>query len=421
MLLLQENIAEAKMKYKNRLLEKKLVELFKYYPVVAVLGARQVGKSTLVENLFRDRIRTVVFDPVVDVGNAREDPDFFLQNIIPPVFLDEIQFAPELLSSIKRRVDQEKKNGLYILSGSQNLAVLKNISESLAGRVAILHLLPMCHRELTQEAAPSFLEKWLSGEQVDLREVKTREPEPVFPYIWRGSYPKIMELPDSLVSGYWESYLQTYIERDVRTIANIGSLQTFGRFIGLLAAHSSQEINHTQLGRELGVDRKTALAWTEIAQATFQWFTIPAFSRNPIKKIAGKEKGYFSDTGFLSYLQRISSSEAIGSHPLKGSLFETYIAMEMLKVFHSWPLKPNLYHFRSYSGAEVDLVVELNGRLFPIEIKAKSNPTRKDTKGFASFRACFPHERIQQGLVICSIEKPQQLSEDAVAIPWWII
>jgi predicted AAA+ superfamily ATPase len=420
-LLLEKNTTEAKMKYKNRLLEKKLVELFKYYPVVAVLGARQVGKSTLVENLFRDRIRTVVFDPVVDVGNAREDPDFFLQNIIPPVFLDEIQFAPELLSSIKRRVDQEKKNGLYILSGSQNLAVLKNISESLAGRVAILHLLPMCHRELTQEVAPSFLEKWLSGEQVDLREVKTREPEPVFPYIWRGSYPKIMELPDSLVPGYWESYLQTYIERDVRTIANIGSLQTFGRFIGLLAAHSSQEINHTQLGRELGVDRKTALAWTEIAQATFQWFTIPAFSRNPIKKIAGKEKGYFSDTGFLSYLQRISSSDAIGSHPLKGSLFETYIAMEILKVFHSWPLKPNLYHFRSYSGAEVDLVVELNGRLFPIEIKAKSNPTRKDTKGFASFRACFPHERIEQGLVICSIEKPQQLSEDAVAIPWWII
>ena len=418
---MEKNTTEAKMKYKNRLLEKKLVELFKYYPVVAVLGARQVGKSTLVENLFRDRIRTVVFDPVVDVGNAREDPDFFLQNIIPPVFLDEIQFAPELLSSIKRRVDQEKKNSLYILSGSQNLAVLKNISESLAGRVAILHLLPMCHRELTQETAPSFLEKWLSGERVDLQKVKTREPEPVFPYIWRGSYPKIMELPDSLVPGYWESYLQTYIERDVRTIANIGSLQTFGRFIGLLAAHSSQEINHTQLGRELGVDRKTALAWTEIAQATFQWFTIPAFSRNPIKKIAGKEKGYFSDTGFLSYLQRISSSEAIGSHPLKGSLFETYIAMEILKVFHSWPLKPNLYHFRSYSGAEVDLVVELNGRLFPIEIKAKSNPTRKDTKGFASFRACFPHEQIQQGLVICSIEKPQQLSEDAVAIPWWII
>jgi predicted AAA+ superfamily ATPase len=408
------------MKYKNRLIEKKLDELFEYYPVVAVLGARQVGKSTLVENLFRDRIRTVVFDPVVDVGNAREDPDFFLQNNIPPVFLDEIQFAPELLASIKRRVDREKKNGQYVISGSQNLAVLKNISESLAGRVAITHLLPMCRRELTEEATSSFLEKWLLGEQVNLQEVEAREPKPVFSYIWRGGYPKIMELPDHLVSGYWESYLQTYIERDVRTIANIGSLQTFGRFIGLLAAHSSQEINHTQLGRELGIDRKTALAWTEIAQATFQWFTIPAFSRNPVKKIAGKEKGYFSDTGFLCYLQRISSPEAIGSHPLKGSLFETYIAMEILKVFHSWPLKPNLYHFRSYSGAEVDLVVELNGRLFPIEIKAKSNPTRKDSRGVASFRACFPHERIQQGLVICSTEKPQQLSEDAVAIPWWI-
>ena len=168
-----------------------------------------------------------------------------------------------------------------------------------------------------------------------------------------------MVIPDHLVPLFWESYLQTYIERDVRRVTNIGSLQTFGNFIGLLSTHSSGEINYNQLGRELGVDRKSALAWTEIAQATFQWFAIPPFSRNPVKKIAGKPKGCFSDTGFMCYLQRISIPEVIGNHPLKGKLFETYIVLEILKTIHSMPIKPNLYHFRTYSGAEVDLILEL--------------------------------------------------------------
>lgn len=411
------------MEYKHRLLESRLEELFQFYPVVAVFGARQVGKSTLVENLFRDRAKTVVFDPVTDIGNARRDPDFFLQNYQPPVFLDEIQFAPELLASIKRRVDREKRNGLYIISGSQNLAVLRNVSESLAGRAAILHLYPMTRREIlgTTHSGPSFLEKWIGGKDIGPVPDEPEAAPSVFAYIWRGSLPKIMELPGHLVPGYWESYLRTYIERDVRQVANIGSLQTFGAFIGLLAAHSAQEINHTHLGRELGVDRKTALAWTEVAQATFQWCAIPAFSRNPVKKIAGKSKGYFTDTGFMCYLQRISSAAAIGSHPLKGRLFETSVVMEIIKIIQAWPLKPNLYHFRSYAGAEVDLIMELNGRLFPVEIKAKSNPDRNDARGIGAFRKCFSNEDIGPGLLISSIEEPRRLSEDLVAVPWWIL
>jgi predicted AAA+ superfamily ATPase len=409
------------MKYKNRLIEEKIIELFQYFPVVAVLGARQVGKSTLIENLYKDKIKTIVFDPVVDIGNARNDPDFFLQNIATPAFLDEIQYAPELLNSIKRRVDREKKNGLYLLSGSQNLSVLKNISESLAGRIAIINLFAMTRSEILESDKNTFIKNWLERGISDPDRIDCLNPIPVFPYIWRGGYPKIMELPNHLVPGYWESYLQTYIERDVRRVANIGSIQTFGNFIGLLAAHSSGEINHNQFGRELGVDRKTAIAWTEIAQATFQWFTIPPFSRNSVKKIAGKSKGYFSDTGFMCYLQRISMPEVIGNHPLKGKLFETYIVLEILKTIQNMPIKPNLYHFRSYSGAEVDLILELNGMLFPIEIKTKSNPAGKDVKSFASLKSCFPNEKFYTGLVICSTETPQMISEDVLAVPWWIV
>ncbi|MCD6534686.1 MAG: ATP-binding protein [Deltaproteobacteria bacterium] len=409
------------MDYKHRIIEAKLDELFLYYPVIAVLGARQVGKSTLVANLFQGKVDTVVFDPVIDIGNARQDPDFFLQNLNKPAFLDEIQYAPELLAAIKRVVDRKKQNGLYILSGSQNLSVLKNIAESLAGRVAITHLWPMSRNEMVVEKMPSFLDKWLGEVDIDLQKWQKNSSEPVYPRIWRGGYPGIMKLPDHLVSGYWNSYMQTYIERDVRTIANIGSLQTFGRFIGLLAALSAQEINHNQLGRELGIDRKTALAWTEIAQSTYQWLSIPAFSRNPIKRIAGKQKGFFTDTGFICFLQKISAPEIISSHPMHGRLFETFVCMEIIKNLQRLPLVPNLYHFRAYSGAEVDLVLELNGKLYPIEIKAKSNPNRKDVRGFAAFSECFPKENIHDGLLICAIEQPRRLSDNVVAVPWWMI
>ena len=409
------------MDYKHRIIEAKLDELFLYYPVIAVLGARQVGKSTLVANLFQGKVDTVVFDPVIDIGNARQDPDFFLQNLNKPAFLDEIQYAPELLAAIKRVVDRKKQNGLYILSGSQNLSVLKNIAESLAGRVAITHLWPMSRNEMVVEKMPSFLDKWLGEVDIDLQKWQKNSSEPVYPRIWRGGYPGIMKLPDHLVSGYWNSYMQTYIERDVRTIANIGSLQTFGRFIGLLAALSAQEINHNQLGRELGIDRKTALAWTEIAQSTYQWLSIPAFSRNPVKRIAGKQKGFFTDTGFICFLQKISAPEIISSHPMHGRLFETFVCMEIIKNLQRLPLVPNLYHFRAYSGAEVDLVLELNGKLYPIEIKAKSNPNRKDVRGFAAFSECFPKENIHDGLLICAIEQPRRLSDNVVAVPWWMI
>ena len=405
--------------YKSRLIEKRVLELFAHFPVVAVLGARQVGKSTLVENLFSEKVTTTVFDPVVDIGNARQDPDFFLQNTQTPAFLDEIQYAPELLGSIKRTVDLEQQNGQYILSGSQNLSVLKDISESLAGRVAIINLWPMSRQELAGESSSGFLQAWLTDHNKNAPVVQ--KSLPTYTSIWHGGYPKIAELPEHLVPGYWQSYMQTYIERDVRKVSNIGSLQTFGRFIGLLAALTAQEINHNQLGRELGIARNTALAWTEIAESTYQWLSVPAFSRNPVKKLSGKNKGFFTDTGLICYLQKISSPEVIAGHPMQGRLFETFVVMEIIKQIQQLPIQPNLYHFRSHSGAEVDLILELNGILYPIEIKSKSNPSRKDIRGFAAFRDCFPKENIHQGLVLCATPSLQKISEDALAAPWWCL
>jgi hypothetical protein len=280
----------------------------------------------------------------------------------------------------------------------------------------------MTRREVVGEQGSGFLSQWLHGQTPEPPFAPPPAELPqLYPAIWRGGYPGLLTMPDHLLGSYWQSYLQTYIERDVRTVANIGSLQTFGQFIRLLAALSGQEMNPSHLGRELGVDRKTAQAWLETAQATFLWFAIPPFSRNSVKRIAGKSKGYFADTGLLCHLQRISASAAIGGHPLHGALFETYVAMEIQKTLQAWPMPPNLYHFRSYGGAEVDLILELDGTLFPIEFKAKSNPSRNDGRGIGAFRECFTAERIGPGLIICAVDRPRRLAENLFAVPWWLL
>lgn len=409
------------MDYHPRLIEPKLTELVRHFPVVTVTGARQTGKSTLIQHLFGTSHRTVVFDPHLDAAGARQDPDFFLQNHPPPLFLDEVQYAPELLGAIKRKVDQDGQNGQYILSGSQHLAVTKGVAESLAGRSAVVQLHPLCWRELQKETArPAFLRSWLAGERPQLGAL-LQPTIPVTRLIWRGMHPRLIELPDPMTSVYWESYLQTYVERDIRSVADVGSLQTFGRFITLLAAHTAAEVNQNQLGRELGVDRTTAVRWTEVAEATFQWISVPAYSRNAGKRIAGRRKGFFTDAGFVCHLQRIPSPEALPGHPLFGALFESWVVMEILKSFQEWPVAPALWHYRTYAGAEVDVILEHNGRLFPIEIKATSAPAPRDIAGIQSFRECFPREAIAPGLLVCAVAEPRQLPGGVLAIPWWAL
>ena len=408
------------MNYVSRIIEERVIELFRHFPVVAVLGSRQAGKTTLVEHLPVEDLKTVVFDPTQDLFGARHDPDLFLQNQPLPLFLDEVQYAPELLASIKRRVDRDRRPSQYILSGSQNLAVLRSVSESLAGRVAVLRLLPMSLAELENRAQePGFVERVLFEPGFDPENHDCGSSRSAFAAIWRGGMPGLIELPDRLFGDYIGSYVQTYIERDVRTAAQIGDLHTFGRFFGLLSALTANEINHNQLGRELGIDRKTALSWTGIASATYQWFEIPAYSRNAIKRIAGKPKGYLSDTGLACYLQRITSPDGVAVHPLAGALFETWVVLDLLKRMESWAARPGLFHFRAYSGAEVDLLLELNGVLHPIEIKLTSNPTSRHCRGFDSLVACFPDAQVGVGLVIASCDEVRRLRDNVYAVPWW--
>lgn len=404
----------------GREMEPLIQEVFKHFPAIVLQGARQVGKTTLMGMCF-PQAKSFTFDSSIDLGGARQDPDLFLQNHPDPLFLDEVQYAPEVLSALKREIDRDRRPGRYLLSGSHNLSLLKQVSESLAGRVAVLELRSMSCREIWgRTAEPSFMAHWLAHRTLPVHHVDP-PPETLARRVWRGGFPGLLELPDAMVPVWWDSYLSTYLERDVRLVSNVHSLPLYRRFLRLMAAMTAQELNANELGRELEIDRKTALAWKAVLEATWQWFEVSAWSRNAIKRVAGKPKGYLSDSGMACHLLQIPSAEAVVDHPAWGALFETFAAQEVAKVCQKFPTRPAYWHFRSSGGAEVDLVVEHQGWLHPIEFKAKSNPTGRDARGILAFVEHFPKERIAPGLVVCAVQEPRKLSEHAWAIPWWWI
>lgn len=403
------------------MLTDRLFNLKKSFPIVVISGARQVGKSTLLQNTLGKDAEIVVFDPVIDIENARRDPDLFLDNHPTPLILDEIQYAPELVASIKRRVDLDRTPGQYVLTGSQQWGVMKSMAESLAGRAVFLDLHSFSLFEINQHyGARPWVARWLESQEDFLAEKGKRFDSRITLYnqLWRGFLPEAQFLPADVIPDFLVAYQRTYIERDVRLMASVSDLHVFGRFFQLVSALTAQEINYSQLGRELGLTPQTAQRWLDILKSTFQWFELPAYSGNSIKRLSGKPKGYISDTGLACLTQAISTPKAIGGHPIWGALFETAVAAEIKKQTVILTPGPNFYHWRSYSGAEVDLLLEFNGVFYPVEIKAKTNPTRRDTMGISAFRKTYPRLNIAKGLVIAPCSSVMQLSENDYAVPW---
>ncbi len=404
--------------YRERLITKRLQNLVAAFPAVVVAGARQVGKSTLLQHVYGDKADIVVFDPVVDVENARRDPELFLANHRTPLILDEIQYAPELVASLKRRIDENRAPGQYILSGSQQWRVLTSISESLAGRAAFLDLEGFCLSEASG-SQHSWLTTYLAKPSEFLASQPDRlsTPYTLYEHLWRGGLPDATQLDETVIPDFHAAYQRTYIERDVRLLGDVSDWQLFGRFLRLCAALTAQEINRSQLGRELGITPQTAGRWLDLLKATYQWFEVPAYSGNAIKRVSSKAKGYLADTGLACHAQLLSSPTALGGHPLLGHLFETAVAAEIRKHASAMSTPPQLYHWRTNGGAEIDLLLERDGAFYPIEIKTRSTPSRRDTTGITAFRKTYPHLRIEKGLVIAPTPKILQLSENDWAIP----
>lgn len=328
------------------------------------------------------------------------------------------------MAAIKRRVDRSGNPGQYILTGSQQWSVLKTASESLAGRAVFLDLEGFCLAEAAEETTEDhWLARYLESPRQFVDDAVTNPgriilDRSIFEVLWRGSLPDAVSLDADLITEFYRAYLRTYIERDVRLLGDVADWQQFGRFTRLAAALTAQEVNFSQFGRDIGVTPQTAQRWLAMLRGTFQWFELPPYHGNTVKKLSGKPKGYLADTGLACSLQLISSAQALGGHPLAGPLFETAVAGEIRKLSSTLATPPVAYHWRSHGGAEVDLLLERDGRFYPVEVKLTTKPGRKDTLGISAFRKTYPGLKIAPGLVICPAERPYFLTSHDLAFPW---
>ncbi len=416
------------MKYLSRHIEGRVLRMAERFPVVLVGGARQAGKSTLVAHLFGNHCRTFVFDPVIDVGEAQRDPELFLSLNPPPLILDEVQYAPHLLPVIKRIADARADDrGLFFLTGSQQFQLIENISESLAGRVFVADLMPMSSAELAGTLRPGAIEALFHKDPPDnAREIlsllrnasmQVASSGLLLERIFRGGYPRLIDFRTNEVAEWLGSYLRTYVERDVRRLRDLADPHDFTRFLRLAAALTSREINYSQLGREIGINPRTAKGWLEVLTASYQVFLVDAYNGNTVKRVSGRPKIYVTDTGFACHLLSITSPEALNAHPLIGQLFETFTVGEIVKHIAGLDARPRTQHWRTRGGAEVDLILERDGVLYPIEIKLKARPSRRDLSGIRAFAETYSGERIGPRIVFHGGTELFLIDEYTVAIP----
>ena len=318
-------------------------------------------------------------------------------------------------------MDRSDEKGQYFPTGSQNLAVLRNVSESLAGRIGILRLDGLTPAEQAKEAsAPSWLESYLNDTNEFAENVSgiqiLQTGKSLCEYLWRGELPALVPFENEDIPAYLGSYVQTYIERDIRMMADLADIAQFGRFLRLCGALTGHEIFQSQLGRELGVNPKTARNWLNLLVWSYQWIELPAYSGNAIKKLSSKPKGHLQDSGLACYLNAIPSPEGLLSSPAFGNIFESWGVGLIHRQSQRLPLAPSLYHWRTQNGAEVDVILDYNGKLFPIEFKASSRLSKHDTRGIQAFRNTYRNS--EPGVIVYGGNVPYRISEHAVAIPW---
>jgi predicted AAA+ superfamily ATPase len=357
--------------YIKRLIEKTLKEAIRSFPAVFIGGPRRSGKTTLSKSFLKG-YNYVLLDEIDVRTLAIEDPRGFLEKYPPPVIIDEIQNAPGLLSYIKASIEHNKNPGQWVLTGSQQWALMKGISETLAGRIAILHLLPFSLEELQKTARLHLSEA--SGFINDLVHAKTL-PKKIFPlgrWILAGGYPEVALNRRMSRKLWFSSYLQTYVDRDVRGYIKQSNLHDFERFVKLLASRTAQELNCSTLSRDIGVSVPTIKSWLTLLEASGLIFFLMPYHRNFGKRLIKAPKCYFIDTGLVSYLVGLQDEAHALEGPMGGALFETACVSQFYKRFSAFADPCSLYYYRSTDGLEVDLLVETGKAIFPIEMKLSS-------------------------------------------------
>lgn len=399
--------------YIERTLQPVLERAAGEFPAVVLTGPRQSGKTTLLRHVFAGRCGYVSLEPVDTRAAASIDPRGFLELNPPPVILDEVQYAPDLLPYIKERIDADRaRKGQYLLTGSQNLLVHQRITESLAGRSAILRLLPLSLHELN--GTPEAELPWEKGGP-------SGAPRPEYTAIWRqfirGFYPELAAEPERDSALWYSSYVQTYIERDVRGLRQIGDLTQFQSFLRLLAVRSGQLLNLSDVSRDLGISLNTAKQWLSILEATYQVVVVRPYFVNVGKRLVKTPKVYFTDTGVLCHLAGITDTRHAASGPLAGAIVETAVLSEIVKAALHRGEDPHIYFWRTSHGVEVDFVIERQGKLIPIEVKQTATPRPALASGLTTFLADYA-AKADRGWLVHLGDTRLPLAPNVTAVPF---
>ena len=409
------------MEYISRHMESRILELSRSYSAILLTGPRQAGKTTLLRRLAeRENIGRgyVTLDDLAERDMAKNDPALFLQLHRPPVLIDEVQYAPELFTYIKIHVDKTHNPGDFWLTGSQVFRLMRGVRESLAGRVALLHMSPLSQREITGAPCVPFTTDFerLRAERDRIQAVTAPE---LFARLWRGCMPGLVsgQTPDRNV--FSSSYLSTYVERDVRDLSGSVDALKFNRFVTAVAARCAQLLNYTALAEDADVDLPTAKAWVNILETLGIVFLLHPYFNNVLKRTVKTPKVYFYDTGLVCYLTRWSSPEVAESGAMNGALLENYAVSEIVKSYQNAGLEPFLYFYRDRDAKEIDVLLEGDGQLCPLEIKKTALPDKRLTRVFGVIDKS-PLKR-GTGAILCMADRFSALDRENLIVPIWMI
>lgn len=383
--------------------EKTIERLSSSFPAILITGARQTGKTTLLKKSTDSKnIQYLTFDDPLEEESARNDPQTFLEFHPFPFIFDEIQYIPDLFRYLKIQIDKNRQNSMYFLTGSQQFKLMENASESLSGRIGIVQLYPLSAREIRGE---EFSENFIpSKDFIIKRNFHFKQNDfsikKTWQLIYTGGYPEVVK-GNVQSKDFYANYLKTYIERDIRKLAQVANELQFLQFISIVASRTGQLVNYSDISKDCGISEVTAKKWLSLLVSSGLVYLLQPYSNNIEKRVVKTPKLYFMDTGLAAYLTRWSNPEVMQSGAMAGAFFETYVISEIIKSFSNNGEEPPIYFYRDKDKYEIDLLIEQNNILFPIEIKKTASPSSEDAKNFFITNRIKNCE-IAQGIIICN-------------------